>query len=77
MKLIGKYLFLADFYFCGVVIDMNKYCTLVEMVFWGVILDYSCIRVKTVTKKASDTCKIAKNAFRKYVYSTGGFTVSV
>jgi hypothetical protein len=42
MKLIVKYFFLVDFYFWGVVLDLDKYIFCWQTCFiWGVILGWS------------------------------------
>jgi len=35
MKLIVKYIFLADFYFWGLMLDLDKYVFLWQTFFWG------------------------------------------
>jgi hypothetical protein len=40
MKLIVNYFFIADFYFCEIILDLDKYIFPWQLcLFWGVILD--------------------------------------
>jgi hypothetical protein len=61
MKFIVKYFFLADFYFWGVVLDLDKYFFLWQMCFFaggggggGCVISVSfCIWVNTVCAHVS------------------------